>query len=118
MTKYIKLFLRLAVSTAMLSAVADRFGLWAAKISVWGNMDNFLQYTQSILPYFPTSLANAGGWIATLLEMVFSFVVVAILLFDSSRFRWVKLRPSKDGSNCKGKWQFWHLISMLVSESI
>ena len=27
MTKYIKLFLRLAVSTAMLSAVADRFGL-------------------------------------------------------------------------------------------
>ena len=35
-------------------------------------MDNFLQYTQSILPYFPTSLANAGGWIATLLEMVFS----------------------------------------------
>ena len=42
MTKYIKLFLRLAVSTAMLSAVADRFGLWAAKISVWGNMDNFL----------------------------------------------------------------------------
>ena len=42
MTKYIKFFLRLAVSTAMLSAVADRFGLWAAKISVWGNMDNFL----------------------------------------------------------------------------
>ena len=62
----------MAVSTAMLSAVADRFGLWAAKISVWGNMDNFLQYTQSILPYFPTSLANAGGWIVTLLEMVFS----------------------------------------------
>ena len=27
MTKYIKLFLRLAVRTAMLSAVADRFGL-------------------------------------------------------------------------------------------
>lgn len=27
MTKYIKLFLRLAVSTAMLSAVADGFGL-------------------------------------------------------------------------------------------
>ena len=27
MTKYIKLFLRLAVSTAMLSAVSDRFGL-------------------------------------------------------------------------------------------
>ena len=27
MTKYIKLFLRLAVSTAMLSAVADCFGL-------------------------------------------------------------------------------------------
>ena len=51
-TKYIKLFLRLAVSTAMLSAVADRFGLWAAKISVWGNMDNFLRHTQSLLPDF------------------------------------------------------------------
>ena len=72
MTKYIKLFLRLAVSTAMLSAVADRFGLWAAKISVWGNMDNFLRHTQSILPYFPTSLANAGGSIVTILEIAFS----------------------------------------------
>ncbi|MDO4879833.1 MAG: DoxX family protein [Capnocytophaga sp.] len=71
MTKYIKLFLRVAVSTAMLSAVADRFGLWPAEISVWGNMDNFLQYTQSLLPYLPASLANAGGWIATVLEIVF-----------------------------------------------
>ena len=77
MTKYIKLFLRLAVSTAMLSAVADRFGLWAAKISVWGNMDNFLRHTQSLLPYFPTSLANAGGWIATVLEIIF---LVCLLL--------------------------------------
>lgn len=69
--KYVKLFLRIAVSLTMLSAVADRFGLWGAG-SVWGNMDAFLAYTQQLLPFVPTSLANIAGWSATALEIVFS----------------------------------------------
>ena len=43
--KYVKLFLRIAVSFTMLSAVADRFGLWGEG-AVWGNMDAFLAYTR------------------------------------------------------------------------
>ena len=57
-TKYIKLFLILAVSTAMLSAVDDRFGLWAAKISVWGNMDNFLTIHPIDITLFPDFLGQ------------------------------------------------------------
>ncbi len=69
--KVIKLFLRFSVATSMLSAVADRFGFWGADISVWGNMETFLQYTQTILPWLPASLIPFAGWSATILEIVF-----------------------------------------------
>ncbi|GJH40002.1 hypothetical protein RCZ04_05520 [Capnocytophaga sp. HP1101] len=54
----------------MLSAVADRFGLWGEG-AVWGNMDAFLAYTQQLLFFVPASLANIGGWAATMLEIIF-----------------------------------------------
>jgi hypothetical protein len=48
--QHIKLFLRLALSFSFLSAVADRFGWWLAQITVWGNWENFVAYTQVIDP--------------------------------------------------------------------
>lgn len=48
-----KLFLRLTVAVSMLSAVADRFGLWAKELCMWGNMDKFIAYTQTLIPYIP-----------------------------------------------------------------
>ena len=60
--KLIKLFLRLGIAVGFLSAVADRFGMWPAEISAWGNMDNFLAYTQVINPLLPESLIPALGW--------------------------------------------------------
>ena len=71
MKKIIKLFLRLAIGTTFLSAVADRFGWWDEKVSVWGNWNSFLEYTQVINPWFPDSLIPTLGIIATAAEIIF-----------------------------------------------
>ena len=38
----IKIFLRIAIATGFLSAVADRFGFWNKEVSAWGNWLNIL----------------------------------------------------------------------------
>lgn len=70
--KIIKLFLRVALAAGFLSAVADRFGLWSEKFSSWGNWDTFLEYTQSLNPWFPESFIPAIGFIATAAEIIFA----------------------------------------------
>ena len=72
----IKLFLRLSISIGFLSAVADRFGLWGKEITVWGNWDNFLDYTQLINPWIPDALITTVGIIATLAEIVFAIFLI------------------------------------------
>lgn len=69
-TAYLKLFLRLALSTAFLSAVADRFGLWPASHSVWGSWEAFLTFTQQINPWLPSEIIPYMGGFATFLEVV------------------------------------------------
>lgn len=77
MTKtIIKLFLRLAISAGFVSAVADRFGIWSAEVSVWGNWGNFVQYTEVINPWFPTSLVPTLAIIATTAEVLFAFFLL------------------------------------------
>lgn len=77
MTKtIIKLFLRLAISAGFVSAVADRFGIWSAEASVWGNWGNFVQYTEVINPWFPTSLVPTLAIIATTAEILFAFFLL------------------------------------------
>jgi len=75
-SKIIKLFLRLAISFGFLSAVADRFGIWSKEISVWGNWDNFLSYTQLINPWIPDSLIPTIGIIATAAEIIFAIFLI------------------------------------------
>ena len=74
--KLIKLFLRFALAASFLSAVADRFGLWGAEISVWGNWENFLAYTAMINPWFPESFIPALGLIATVAEVIFALCLL------------------------------------------
>lgn len=74
--KSIKIFLRLAISLGFLSAVADRFGIWNKEVSVWGNWDNFLSYTQTINPWFPDSLIQPIGILATATEAVFAIFLI------------------------------------------
>lgn len=74
--KTIKLFLRLSISIGFLSAVADRFGWWGKEISVWGNWDNFLEYTQLINPWFPGSIIPIIAIVATVAEIIFAFFLL------------------------------------------
>ncbi len=74
--KLIKLFLRLAISLSFLSAVADRFGMWPAEISVWGNWQNFVDYTAVINPWMPASLIPMLAVIATIAEIVFGLFLL------------------------------------------
>jgi len=69
--KIIKLFLRFGIGIGFLSAVADRFGLWPAEVSAWGNWDSFLEYTQVLNPLIPETMIPFFGAIATGAELVF-----------------------------------------------
>lgn len=72
----IKLFLRLAISAGFLSAVADRFGWWGKEVSVWGNWNAFLEYTQLINPWIPDSLIPTIGIVATAAEVLFALFLI------------------------------------------
>ncbi len=74
--KNIKLFLRLGIGIGFLSAVADRFGLWPVEISVWGNWDSFLTYTELINPFIPQMLIPLMGVIATAAELIFGICLI------------------------------------------
>lgn len=68
--------MRLALSTAFLSAVADRFGMWSKVVSVWGNWDSFLEYTQFINPWLPEALIPTIGILATGAEIIFAIFLI------------------------------------------
>lgn len=70
--KAIKLFLRFAIALGFLSAVADRFGLWSEAVSAWGNWDSFVQYTETLNPWSPSSLIPTLAVIATAAEIIFA----------------------------------------------
>lgn len=74
--RFVKLFLRLAISIGFLSAVADRFGFWNKEVSVWGNWDSFLEYTRLINPWVPDSLIPAIGILATAAEIVLAIFLL------------------------------------------
>lgn len=75
-TTSIKLFLRIAIAAGFLSAVADRFGLYAKEISAWGNWDTFVTNTQQMNPWFPESFIPSIAFIATGLEIIFAICLL------------------------------------------
>lgn len=72
----IKLFLRAAIGTSFLSAVADRFGLWPKEVSAWGNWESFITYTQQLNPIVPESLIPALGGFVTAAEVIFALCLI------------------------------------------
>ncbi|MDR6920917.1 DoxX family protein [Chryseobacterium sp. 2987] len=70
-----QLFLRLAISVTMLSAVADRFGFWGEN-SAWGNWENFEKYTQKLTFFLPETLSTASAYAATTLEILFPVMLI------------------------------------------
>lgn len=73
--RFTQLFLRIAVATAFLSAVADRIGLWG-KYAFWGNWENFLEYSNKLNFYAPELLKEPLAVTATVLEVIFAFLLL------------------------------------------
>lgn len=78
-----KLFLRLTVAASMLSSVADRFGIWAKEVCMWSDMDKFIAYTQSLIPYIPANAVPVLAWTATVLE-----VLLPLCLLVGLKLKW------------------------------
>lgn len=74
-TDWVQLIFRIAISTTLFSAVADRFGYWDSR-SVWGNWTNFEAYTAQLLFFLPRSLANIAAIAATALEIAFGILLL------------------------------------------
>jgi len=73
------LYVRVALATAFLSAVADRFGLWGppgAPGVAWGEFGPFLSYTGSLVPFLPPPVLTALGWAVTLAEIVLGLALL------------------------------------------
>ncbi|MBE8724308.1 DoxX family membrane protein [Flavobacterium hungaricum] len=73
------LILRIVLGITMLSAAADRFGLWGAPGTngvVWGNWENFVAYTQTLNPFANTATAEILGGIATFFEILLSLLLL------------------------------------------
>lgn len=70
-----QLFLRLAISVTMLSAVADRFGFWGDN-SAWGNWENFEKYTRQLTFFLPETLSTFSAYAATFLEILFPLMLI------------------------------------------
>ena len=79
------LYVRIALGSAFLSAVADRFGLWG-KYGGWGNFANFTKYTAEVNSFMPAWTIPYIAWIATAAETFF-----AIALLIGIWPRWIAL---------------------------
>ena len=73
------LLLRLALGATLLSAVADRFGIWgppgAATVS-WGDWTHFVAYTAKVNSFLPSALAPALAIIATAAEALLGITLI------------------------------------------
>jgi hypothetical protein len=81
-------YARLALGSAFLSAVADRFGLWGAagaRNVAWGDFGRFLAYTAKIAPFVPHAVVPLVGWIATVLEAAFGVALLWVSALASRR---------------------------------
>ena len=70
---------RIAFSLTLLSAVADRFGLWGphgANNVAWGDWQHFVNYTGVINPYAPAALVPVLAVVATAFEILFALALL------------------------------------------
>jgi len=75
----VALYLRIALGLTFLSAVADRFGVWGppgASGVAWGEFDNFLAYTASLVPMLPPVGVAGLGWAVTMAEVAAGIALV------------------------------------------
>src|SRR5215472_1035913 len=64
------LYVRIALGSAFLSPVADRFGLWG-KYASWGNFATFTRYVAQVNSFLPAFTIPFIAWAATVAESSF-----------------------------------------------
>src|SRR5579864_3940311 len=77
------LYIRIALGSAFLSPVADRFGLWG-KYASWGNFASFTRYAAQVNSFMPALTIPFLAWAATAAE-----TTLGILLILGIWPRWV-----------------------------
>ncbi|MCQ6958397.1 DoxX family membrane protein [Mucilaginibacter aquariorum] len=80
-----QLLLRCALGITFLTPVSDRLGILGPKGTgnvEWGNWQNFINYTSTLMPLFDRPVVNILGGIATVTELI-----IAILLIIGYRTR-------------------------------
>ena len=76
---YSSLFLRVALGSAFLSAVADRFGLWGAAGQpniAWGDFAHYTAYTGKLNWFAPPAVITALAWAATFAELLLGLALI------------------------------------------
>lgn len=74
-----QLYFRFALGIGFLLPVADRLGFLgpAGQNSVsWGSWDNFVVYTNTLMPYLSRSLAGVMGFLATVTEVCIAIMFI------------------------------------------
>ncbi|MCF6406891.1 DoxX family membrane protein [Chitinophaga filiformis] len=74
-----QLFLRLAFAVTLLSAVADRLGIWGphgTQNVSWGDWEHFLAYSNKLNFYVSPGLGNIMAIVATTLEVIFAVLLL------------------------------------------
>jgi putative oxidoreductase len=74
-----QLLLRIALGIGFLTTVSDRLGLlgpMGTNNIEWGNWDNFITYTGTLMPFLDRPLVNIMGGIATFAEAVIGILLI------------------------------------------
>lgn len=79
MRSAVPVLLCVALGAGLLSAVADRFGVWGPPGTpsvAWGTMTNFLTYTGQLAPWCPPALLPTLAWGVTAAEIVLGLLLL------------------------------------------
>lgn len=72
--------IRILLAIIFLWVVADRLSFLGPAGNtgvVWGNFENFLDYTATLNPWFSRALSDFLGYLVTIIEVVLAFLLVS-----------------------------------------
>jgi len=70
------LYARIALGTAFLSGIADRFGLYWGRNVGYGNFAGFVSYTAKVNSFMPPATIPLLAWSATAAELFFGIALI------------------------------------------
>lgn len=74
-----QLYLRMSLGIGFLLPVADRIGCLGPAgqhFVSWGNWDNFVSYTNTLMPFLNRALASFSGLLATIAEVALGLMFI------------------------------------------